>query len=58
MIIAILILALIAILSIDLFVFGLQFVFFIIGAPFVFIYHFICQLLKPLFNKGKKANES
>ena len=54
MIIAILLFALIAFLSIDLIVAGLQFAFIIIGAPFVIIY----QLSKLLFNKGKKANES
>lgn len=54
MIIAILLFALIAFLSIDLIVAGLQFAFIIIGAPFVIIY----QLSKALFSKGKKANES
>lgn len=54
MIIAILLFALIAFLSIDLIVAGLQFAFIIIVAPFVIIY----QLPKLLFNKGKKANES
>lgn len=54
MIIAILLFALIAFLSLDLIVAGLQFAFIIIGAPFVIIY----QLLKLLFSKGKKANES
>lgn len=54
MIIVILLFALIAFLSIDLIVAGLQFAFIIIGAPVVIIY----QLSKLLFNKGKKANES
>lgn len=54
MIIAILLFALIAFLSIDLIVAGLQFALIIVGAPFVIVY----QLLKLLFSKGKKANES
>ena len=54
MLIAILLFASIAFLSIDLIVTGLQFVFIAIVAPFVIIY----QLLKLLFNKGKKADES
>ena len=54
MIIAILLFALIAFVSLDLIVAGLQLAFIIIGAPFVFIY----QVLKLLFSKGKKANES
>lgn len=54
MIIAILLFALIAFLSIDLIVAGLQFAFIIVWAPFIIIY----QLLKLLFSKGKKANES
>lgn len=54
MIIAILLFALIAFLSIDLIVAGLQFAFIIIVAPFVIIY----QLLKLIFCKGKNANES
>ena len=52
MIVAILLFALIAFLSIDLIVAGLQFVFIIIGAPFVIIY----QLLKLLFNKENKRS--
>lgn len=54
MIIAILLFALIAFVSLDLIVAGLQLAFIIIGTPFVFIY----QVLKLLFSKGKKANES
>lgn len=54
MIIAILIFVLLAIISKDLIVAGLQLAFIIVVTPFIFIY----QLLKLLFNKGKKANES
>lgn len=54
MIIAILLFALIAFLSIDLIVAGLQLVFIIVCLPFIIVY----QLLKLIFNKGKKANES
>lgn len=54
MIIVILLFALITLLSIDLIVAGLQFVFIVIGAPFIIIY----QLSKLAFSKGKKANES
>lgn len=53
-IIGILLFALIAFLSIDLILAGLQCVFIIIGLPFIIVY----QLLKLIFNKGKKANES
>lgn len=58
MIIAILIFVLLAIISKDLIVAGLQLAFIIVVIPFIFIYHFIYQLLKLLFNEGKKANES
>ena len=54
MIVAVLLFALIAFLSMDLIVAGLQFVFIVIWAPFIIIY----QLLKLTFSKGKKANES
>lgn len=57
-VISILIFALLAIISKDLIVAGLQFVVIVVCIPFIFIYHFIYQLLKLLFNKGKKANES
>lgn len=53
-IIAILLFALIAFLSIDLIVAGLQCVFIIVCLPFIIVY----QLLKLIFSKGKKANES
>lgn len=53
-VISILIFALLAIISKDLIVAGLQFVVIVVCIPFIFIY----QLLKLLFNKGKKANES
>lgn len=58
MIIAILIFVLLAIISNDLIVAGLQLAFIIVVLPFIFIYQFIYQLLKLVFNKGKKANES
>lgn len=58
MIIAILIFVLLAIISKDLIVAGLQLAFIIIVMPFIFIYQFIYQLLKLVFNKGKKADES
>lgn len=58
MIIAILIFVLLAIVSKDLIVAGLQLAFIIVVIPFIFIYQFIYQLLKLVFNKGKKANES
>lgn len=58
MIIAILIFALLAIISKDLIVAGLQLAFTIVVIPFIFIYYFIYQLLKLLFIKGKKADES
>ena len=51
MIIAILLFALIAFLSIDLIVAGLQFVFIVIWLPFIIIY----QLIKLIFNKDKKS---
>lgn len=54
MIIAILLFALIAFLLIDLIITGLQVAIITVCTPFVFIYH----LLKLLFSKGKKANES
>lgn len=54
MIIGILLIAIIAFLSLELIISGLQFALIILGAPFIIIY----QLLKLLFNKGKKANES
>lgn len=53
-IIAILLFALIAFLSLDLILAGLQLVFIIVCLPFIIVY----QLLKLVFNKGKKANES
>lgn len=53
-IIAILLLALIAFLSVDLIISGLQCIFIIICLPFIIVY----QLLKLIFSKGKKANES
>lgn len=51
MIVAILLLALIAFLSIDLIVAGLQLVFIVIWLPFIIIY----QLIKLIFNKDKKS---
>lgn len=51
MIIAILLFALIAFLSIDLIVAGLQLVFIIIWLPFIIIY----QLIKLIFNKDEKS---
>lgn len=53
-ILAILLLCLIVFLSLDLLITGLQVAIIMVCAPFVFIYH----LLKVLFSKGKKANES
>lgn len=53
-IIAILLLALIAFLSLDLLLAGLQLIFIIVCLPFIIVY----QLLKLVFSKGKKANES
>lgn len=53
-IIAILLLALIAFLSLDLLLAGLQLIFIIVCLPFIIVY----QLLKLVFGKGKKANES
>lgn len=53
-IIGILLFALIAFLSVDLIISGLQFIFIIVCLPFIIVY----QLLKLVFNKGKKANES
>lgn len=58
MIIAILIFVLLAIISKDLIVTGLQVAIIMVCVPFIFIYHLIYQLLKLLFDKGKKANES
>lgn len=51
MIIAILLFALIAFLSIDLIVAGLQLVFIVIWLPFIIIY----QLIKLIFNRDKKS---
>lgn len=51
MIIAILLFALIAFLSIDLIVASLQLVFIVIWLPFIIIY----QLIKLIFNKDKKS---
>lgn len=51
MIIAILLLALIAFLSTDLIIAGLQFVVIVICLPFIIIY----QLIKPIFNKDEKS---
>lgn len=54
MIIAILIFALLVYLSMDLIITGSQVAIIMVLTPFVFIYH----LLKVLFSKGKKADES
>ena len=54
MIIAILLFALIAFLSIDLIVAGFQLVFIIIWLPFIIIY----QLIKLIFNKDKKSADA
>lgn len=51
MIIAILSLALIAFLSVDLIVAGLQLIFIVIWLPFIIIY----QLIKLIFNKDEKS---
>ena len=54
MIITILLIALLVFLLSDLIISGLQLVLIVFGLPFVIIY----QLLKLVFSKGKKANES
>lgn len=53
-IIVILILALMVYLSLDFLLEGFQVLIIMVCTPFVFIYH----LLKALFSKGKKADES
>lgn len=52
--IGILLLYLITFLSFDLILSGLQLVCIIVCSPFIIV----CQLLKLIFSKGKKANES